>query len=82
MLEERIGIPAVGVIPYMHVDIDDEDSLTERFDAEERPADLQILRWSVLPRISNFTDFSAAGGHGWRDGAVCGPGRSSLEIRI
>ena len=23
MLEERIGIPTVGVIPYMHVDIDD-----------------------------------------------------------
>ena len=26
MMEEKIGIPTVGVIPYLHVDIDDEDS--------------------------------------------------------
>ena len=30
-LEELCGIPVAGVIPYTHVDIDDEDSLTERF---------------------------------------------------
>ncbi len=56
MLEERIGIPTVGVIPYLQVDIDDEDSLTERFDRKEAGGllDLAVLR---LPRISNFTDF-------------------------
>ena len=56
MLEERIGIPTVGVIPYMHVDIDDEDSLTERFDRKETGglADIAVVR---VPRISNFTDF-------------------------
>lgn len=57
MLEERIGIPAVGVIPYLHVDIDDEDSLTDRFTRKNEVGliDIAVLR---LPRISNFTDFN------------------------
>ncbi len=56
MLEERIHIPTVGVIPYLHVDIDDEDSLTERFDRHEGGGlvDIAVIR---VPRISNFTDF-------------------------
>ncbi|MGN0392591.1 MAG: cobyric acid synthase, partial [Bariatricus sp.] len=28
MLEERTGIPVCGVVPYLHLDIDEEDSLT------------------------------------------------------
>lgn len=57
MLEELCGIPVAGVIPYTHVDVDDEDSLTDRFDkpAERRLIDIAVIR---LPRISNFTDFS------------------------
>ncbi len=31
MLEKQGGIPVVGVTPYMYLNIDDEDSLTERF---------------------------------------------------
>ena len=31
MLEERAGIPVVGVTPYLTIQVDDEDSLTERF---------------------------------------------------
>ena len=56
-LEELCGIPVAGVIPYTHVDIDDEDSLTERFGrtAERKLIDIAVIR---LPRISNFTDFS------------------------
>ena len=30
MLEELIDLPAVGVVPYLKLDIDDEDSLSER----------------------------------------------------
>lgn len=56
-LEELCGVPVAGVIPYTHVDIDDEDSLTERFDksTERKLIDIAVIR---LPRISNFTDFS------------------------
>lgn len=56
-LERLCGVPVAGVIPYTHVDIDDEDSLTERFDRDtaRKLIDLAVIR---LPRISNFTDFS------------------------
>lgn len=57
MLEEIINVPTVGVVPYLHVDIDDEDSLTERFSRKDKVAliDIAVIR---LPRISNFTDFN------------------------
>lgn len=57
MLEDIIHVPTVGVVPYLHVDIDDEDSLTERFSREDKVAliDIAVVR---LPRISNFTDFN------------------------
>ncbi|MEG1929611.1 MAG: cobyric acid synthase [Anaerovorax sp.] len=57
MLEEYVGIPTVGVIPYLSVDIDDEDSLTQRFTRKNKVAtiDIAVIR---LPRISNFTDFN------------------------
>lgn len=56
MLEERGGIPVVGVIPYLQVEIEDEDSLTERFGGENEVGliDIAVIR---TPRISNFTDF-------------------------
>lgn len=56
-LAELCDVPVAGVIPYTSVDIDDEDSLTERFDkvTERKLIDIAIIR---LPRISNFTDFS------------------------
>lgn len=57
ILEELCGVPVAGVVPYTHVDIDDEDSLTERFhrDGARKLIDVAVIR---LPRISNFTDFS------------------------
>lgn len=57
MLEERTGIPVCGVVPYLHLDIDEEDSLTERFERKGGSglADIVVIR---LPRISNFTDFA------------------------
>lgn len=57
MLEERADIPVVGVAPYMDVEIEDEDSLTERFDTGGKIGliDIAVIR---TPRISNFTDFA------------------------
>ncbi|MBS4960324.1 MAG: cobyric acid synthase [Clostridiales bacterium] len=56
-LEVLCNVPVVGVIPYGDVDIDDEDSLSERFDRRKKYAliDIAVIR---LPRISNFTDFN------------------------
>lgn len=56
MLENLVGIPCAGVVPYMHLDIDDEDSLSERLNPGSRK-EIDIVVIS-LPRISNFTDFS------------------------
>lgn len=56
MLEERGGVPVTGVIPYMELSLEDEDSLTERFDQkQEGLIDIAVIRY---PRISNFTDFN------------------------
>ena len=56
MLEKRGHVPVVGVVPYMELSIDDEDSLSSRFDRrEEGLIDIAVIRY---PRISNFTDLS------------------------
>lgn len=56
-LEELTGIPVLGTVPYLHVDVDDEDSLAPRLERRgaRKPIDVAVIR---LPRISNFTDFS------------------------
>ncbi len=58
MLEELTDIPVIGVVPYLDIDIDDEDSVTERFVHKDcgKLIDIAVIR---LPRISNFTDFNA-----------------------
>ena len=57
MLEQLCGIPVIGVVPYMDVDIEDEDSLSARLENGQASGlvDLSVIR---LPRISNFTDFN------------------------
>lgn len=56
MLEEKGNVKVAGVVPYMNLALEDEDSLTERFDKkEEGLIDIAVIRY---PRISNFTDFN------------------------
>ncbi len=56
ILERLCGVPVAGVVPYLHVDIDDEDSLSERFGkGAKKLIDIAVIK---LPRISNFTDLA------------------------
>lgn len=52
------GKPVAGVLPYLEVDIEDEDSLADRLQRRHSDAliDIAVIR---LPRISNFTDLLA-----------------------
>ena len=65
MLEKLTNVPVLGVVPYLHLDIDDEDSLSDRFRQNPaqgaqasgvKPLDIAVIH---LPHISNFTDFNA-----------------------
>jgi len=58
-LEEETGIPVLGVIPYLDVQIEAEDSMAlsslrlKKPQQQEFDIDVAVIR---LPRISNFTD--------------------------
>ena len=57
-LEELTRRPVAGVVPWTPLDIDDEDSLSDRLGQRRAvsPLDVAVIR---LPRLSNFSDFSA-----------------------
>ena len=62
MLEERIHCPVLGVVPWMDVHLEEEDSLSTRFSERMGTGrlDIAVVR---LPHISNFTDFEALALH-------------------
>ncbi|MEG0352833.1 MAG: cobyric acid synthase [Cellulosilyticaceae bacterium] len=57
MIEDITHVPVVGVLPFLKVEVDDEDSLSTKLDHVKGPAliDIAVMR---LPRLSNFTDFN------------------------
>jgi adenosylcobyric acid synthase len=57
-LQERTGIPVIGVIPWLEQSFPAEDSLSlfERSNHANGEINITVIR---LPRISNFTDFDA-----------------------
>jgi len=57
MIEDLTKVPVLGVVPYLKVDIEDEDSLSHRLATNMKPSliDIAVIR---LPRLSNFTDFN------------------------
>ena len=75
MLEERGGIPVVGVTPYMQVEIEDEDSLTERFNmtkcgkgAEER---IGLVDIAVITENFELYGFHVVGKCSGSESALC-----------
>lgn len=58
MLEDRIHIPVLGVVPWMDVELEDEDSVTERFRRQSGKGDIDVAVIK-LRHISNFTDFQS-----------------------
>ena len=62
ILEEKSGKRIVGVVPYMDIDLEDEDSLSDKFDKSRKRvknSDGAKINISVikLPKMSNYTDF-------------------------
>lgn len=62
ILRQRTGLPVAGLVPYLQLDLDDEDSVSGRLDVRTLDAgtcsanvDVAVIR---LPKISNFTDFN------------------------
>lgn len=58
MLTKRCGKEVLGIVPYMDVDIEEEDSLAESLERKTAGTgvDIAVIH---LPRISNFTDMQA-----------------------
>ena len=59
----NINIPVLGVIPMKKIDIDDEDSLSERLETNNVIFNTKKINIAIikLPHISNFTDFNPLG---------------------
>ncbi|QTF09234.1 cobyric acid synthase [Brenneria izadpanahii] len=59
-IEALTGVPVIGVMPWLNVELEDEDGValqTGKYDASaQKTLDIAVVR---LPHIANFTDFNA-----------------------
>lgn len=53
MIEELVHIPVVGIIPYMDLKLEDEDSAIDFEKGVSGSIDIAVIK---LPRMANFTD--------------------------
>ena len=57
LLQERMGTRVAGIVPYVQLDIEEEDSFSGRFATKVTSlVDIAVVR---LPHLSNFSDFSS-----------------------
>lgn len=59
-IEALTGVPVLGVMPWLEVDLEEEDGValqrTRLTSPGDRPIDIAVVQ---LPHIANFTDFNA-----------------------
>ncbi len=59
-IEALTGVPVLGVLPWLEVDLEDEDSVAlqkgKYLSTAKREIDIAVVQ---LPHTSNFTDFNA-----------------------
>ena len=65
IIENLTGVPTLGVIPYANIDIEDEDSLSEKYKSFKLNKNSNKIKISVikLNHISNVTDIDALSIH-------------------
>ena len=62
MLEQRAGVPVLGVLPFLRdLVLDQEDSVTIESGSAAFSAETVNVAVILLPRMSNFTDFNGLG---------------------
>ncbi len=58
MIEEKLSLPVLGVVPYTELKLEDEDSLSSRLSRHDAGEGIDIAVIG-FPYISNFTDMNA-----------------------
>ena len=61
-IEELTGVPVLGVVPFMKLTLEDEDSLSAELcrNDQDRDIDVAVIR---LPHIANYTDITPLSSH-------------------
>ncbi|MGB9840162.1 cobyric acid synthase [Thermovenabulum sp.] len=55
IIENLIGVPVIGVIPYIDIRLEDEDGMVQLNNVYKNKIKISVIR---LPRISNSSDFN------------------------